>query len=205
MQLIHHLVKRIQSLTDGCGYENNKVILSTEKNQNNRCPYETGSVMTVTFGGRNTYFSSTHPMNATTKPEYMYSAALAKPAHRASAAAIIGGISGFLCFSRILGACKVECHELCIEKLKADIGTKSIYCIGEMKPIREQFTDQIVSNPNEAELIVVTVDGLNEDTPYDPESAIPTIYIGPSSGGIASLMECKHFCPYGRTTKETSE
>jgi hypothetical protein len=201
MQLIHHLVKRIQTLTDGCGYENNKITLSTQADQNDRCPYETGTIMTVTFGGRNTYFSSTHPMDAITKPEYMYSASLTKPAHRASAAAIISGVAGFLCFSRIYGACDTACHQQCIEQMKTQIGTKKIHCIGEMKEIREQIQSQIVPDPHEAEFILLTVDGINEGTQYDASSQIPMICIGPSAGGIASLLEREHFCPYGRRKK----
>jgi len=201
MQLIHHLVKRIQTLTDGCGYEDNKVVLSISADQNDRCPYETGTIMTVIFGGRNTYFSSTHPMDVTTRPEYMYSAPLTKPAQRASAVAIISGVAGFLCFSRIYGACETSCHHQCMERIRREIGTKKVYCIGEMKLIREQIFNQIVSDPREAELILLTADGLNEDTQYDPESSTSMICIGPSAGGIASLLGREHFCPYGRTTK----
>jgi hypothetical protein len=201
MQLIHHLVKRIQTLTDGCGYENNKITLSTQADQNDRCPYEAGTIMTVTFGGRNTYFSSTHPMDAITRPEYMYSASLTKPAHRASAAAIISGVAGFLCFSRTSGACDTACHQQCIEQIKTQIGTKKIHCIGEMKKVQDLFPNQIVPDPHKAELILLTVDGLNEDTQYEPESSAPMICIGPSAGGIASLLEREHFCPYGRTRK----
>ena len=200
MQLIHYLVKRIQTLTDGCGYENNKIILSTGADQNDRCPYETGTIITVTFGDRSTYFSSTYPMNVITKPEYMYSAPLTKPAHRASAAAITSALAGFLCFSRIYGACEASCHQQCMERIKAQIGTKKVHCIGKMKEIRE-ISNQIVSDPQEAELILLTVDGLNEEISYDPESRAPMICIGPSAGGIASLLERKHFCPYGRTKK----
>jgi len=202
MQIIHHLVKRIQTLIDGCGYESNKVILSTVADQNDRCPYEIGSIMTVTFGGKDTSFSSVYPMDAITKPEYMYSASLTKPAHRASAAAIISGITGFLCFTRIYGACEANCHQQCMERIKTQIGTKKVHYIGEMKAIRDQISNQIASDPQEAELILITVDGLNEDTSYDPESSIPMICIGPSTGGIASLLGQEHFCPYGRTKKQ---
>jgi len=198
MQLIHHLVKRIQTLTDGCGYENNKIALSTEADQKDRCPYETGTIMTISFGGRNTRFSSVYPMNAITKPEYMFSAPLTKPAHRASAAAIISGLAGFLSFSRIQGACEANCHQQCMERIKAQIGAKKVFCIGEMKTIREQVSSQIVSDPEEAELILLTVDGLNEDISFDPESKTPIICIGPSAGGIASLLEQEYLCPYGR-------
>ena len=201
MQLIHHLVKRIQALTDGCGYEKNTITFVTEKEQNNRCPYEIGTVMTISFGGKNTYFSSTYPQNVTTKPEYMFSAALAKPTHRASAAAIIAGMSGFLCFSRILGACTKESHQKCIESIKEQIGAKKVYCLGEMKLIRDLFSDQIVSDPKDAELILLSIDGLNEDSTYNLESKTPMLCIGPSIGGIASLLECEHACPCGCTTK----
>jgi hypothetical protein len=199
MQLIHHLVNRIQTLTDGCGYESNKVTLSTNADQNDQCPYETGTIITVAFGGKNTYFSSVYPMDVITKPEYMYSASLTKPTHRASAAAIISGVTGFLCFSRICGSCEVNCHQQCIEQIKTQIGTKKVHCIGEMKTIRDQISNQIVSDPQEAELILLTVDGLNEDTSYDPESGASMICIGPSAGGIASLLGREHFCPYGHT------
>ena len=201
MQLIHHLVKRIQTLIDGCGYESNSITLSPKTDQNDRCPYETGTIMMVTFGGKDTYFSSTHPMDVTTKPEYMYSASLTKPVHRASAAAIISGIAGFLCFTRIHGACEANCHQQCMERIKAEMGTKKIHCIGEIKMIREQISNQIVSDQQEAELILLTVDGLNEDIEYDPESSIPMFCIGPSAGGIAALLGQEHFCPYGYTKK----
>jgi hypothetical protein len=198
MQLIHHLVKRIQTLTDGCGYEENAITLAEEREQDDRCPYEIGTVMSISFGGKNTYFSSTHPQNVTTKPKYMFSAALTRPAHRASAAAIIAGMSGFLCFSRILGACTKEYHQTCIESITKQIAAKKVYCLGEMKQIRELISDQIVSEPKDAELILLSIDGLNEDTIYNLESKTPMLCIGPSIGGIASLFECEHACPCGR-------
>ena len=205
MQLIHHLVKRIQTLTEGCGYEKNKIILSTDADQNDRCPHEIGTIMSIAFGGRNTYLSSTYPTNATTKPEYMYPSPLTTPSHRASATAIVSGLCGFLGFSRILGACTKESHHQCMEKIKAQIGTKKIYCIGEMKQIQNQFQDQIVQDPKEAELVLLTIDGLNKDSPYNHESKTPMLCIGPSVGGFASLLECSHICPYGRTTKQNTE
>ena len=195
----------MQTLTDGCGYEKNSITFAEEKEQHDRCPYEIGTIMTISFGGKNTYFSSTHPQNVTTKPEYMFSAALTSPTHRASAAAIIAGMSGFLCFSRILGACTEECHQDCIESIKKQIGAKSVYCLGEMKQIRDLISAQIVTDPADAELILLTVDGLNQDTTYNFESKTPMLCIGPSMGGIASLLECGHSCPCGRTTKQQTE
>ena len=201
MQLIHHLVKRIQEITNECGYDENKITFTIDDHQTGGCQYEKGTIMTVSFGGRNTYFASMYPLNADTKPAFMYNAQLAKPAHRASAAAIISGLSGFLCFSRVRGPCQTTCHQECREILAEKVKNQKICCIGEAGSIQELFQDQIVPAPK-ADLIIVTVDGLNEDTQYDVStSKVPILCIGPSASGIANLLGASHFCPHGRTTR----
>ncbi|WP_146201176.1 hypothetical protein [Methanospirillum lacunae] len=200
MHIIKKAVNQIESMVEDCGISDNPVILEQE-NEVARCAYERGALLRVTFGGRSAGLATDDPVRTTTKPSFMFGATLGKPALRSAAAGILNALTGFLCTSRRLHACLPDNHPTCIRELEDLITGKKIWCCGGMDQIRERFSSQIVNTPEEADLILVSSDGMISDEngiiPEEPDERY--LFIGPSTSGVAVLTHGCHFCPYGRT------
>ena len=199
MHIINAAVARIESMVEGCGLSDNAVIIEQEQNPV-RCAYEHGALLRVTFGGRSAALATHDPVRTVTKPSFMFGASLKKPAQKTAAAGIINALTGFLCTSRKLHACTPDHHGLCAGELSALITGKKIWCCGEMQEIKERYSGSLVASPDQADLILVTADGMTgpegDTLPTEPDDRI--IFIGPSSAGVAVLTRGCHFCPYGR-------
>jgi len=187
-------------MLEDCGISDNPVVLEQEQ-EVVRCAYERGALLRVTFGGRSAGISTDDPIRTTTKPSFMFGATLAKPSHRSAAVGILNVLTGFLCTSRVLHACDPSCYEPCGCELSSLIAGKKIWCCGEMHQIREKYSSHLVENRQDADLILVSSDGLigkdGEFLPVEPGEKI--LFIGPSTAGVASLVDGCHFCPHGRT------
>jgi hypothetical protein len=200
MHIINKAVTLIESMIDDCGISENPVVLEQE-HEVTRCAFETGALIRVTFGGRSAGIATHDPIRATTKPSFMFGAALNKPAFRSAAAGIINVITGFLCTSRKLHACNPDFHLTCNRELATHIAGKKIWCCGQMQPIRDQCSAHIVEKAGDADLILVTADGMvsNEGDAIPEELGDGVLFIGPSTAGVATVTHGCHFCPYGRT------
>jgi hypothetical protein len=199
MHIINSAVSRIESMVEDCGLSENKVTLESEK-EIIKCAYERGALLRVTFGGRSAGIATDHPVRATTKPSFMFGASLHKPAQRTAAAGIINALTGFLCTSRKLHACVPENHSPCATELDRLLAGKKIWLCGEIHPVRDRYSSSLVESPGDADLILVTADGMVTDEggliPF-PDDRV--IFIGPSTAGVATMTDGCHFCPYGRT------
>ncbi|MFH0967521.1 MAG: hypothetical protein V1862_07555 [Methanobacteriota archaeon] len=200
MHIINKAVTLIESMLEDCGISDNPVVLEQEQ-EVVRCAFEQGALIRVTFGGRSAGIATNDPIRTTTKPSFMFGAPLNKPALRSAAAGIINVLTGFLCTSRKLHACNPECHTPCNTELTALIAGKKIWCCGQMETIRDKFSANLVEKAKDADLILVTADGMVSDEgisiPEEPGEGI--LFIGPSTAGVATLTQGCHFCPYGRT------
>lgn len=200
MHIINKAVSAIETMIEGCGISENPVIFEQEDSVV-RCPYERGALLRVTFGGRTAGIATDNPIRTTTKPSFMFSASLSKPALRSAAAGIINVVSGFLCTSRKLHACTPDCHETCLKELAGVLEGKRTWCCGEMSPIRDHLSSRLTSDPQEADIILVSIDGMVDDitglVPEEPDEKY--LCVGPSTAGVATLTHCAHHCPYGRT------
>lgn len=187
-------------MLEDCGISDNPVVFEQEQ-EVIRCAYEQGALLRVTFGGRSAGIASYDPIRTTTKPSFMFGASLNKPALRSAAAGIINVLTGFLCTSRRLHACSPECHTPCMTELASLIAGKKIWCCGQMSPIRDKFSATLVEKAGDADLILVTADGLvsNEGDQIPETPGEEVFFIGPSTAGVATLTHGCHFCPYGRT------
>lgn len=187
-------------MVEDCGIAENPVVLEQE-HEILKCAYEQGALLRVTFGGRSAGISTNDPVRTTTKPSFMFGASLGKPALRSAAAGILNAITGFLCTSRKLHACLPESHQPCKKELESRIAGKKIWCCGAMDQIRESFASQLVASPHEADLILITSDGMIDDEigiiPEEPDEKF--LFVGPSTAGVAVLTHGCHYCPYGRT------
>ena len=162
MHIINEAVTRLAETIEGCGLSDNKVTIEQEP-ELGKCAYEHGALLRVTFGGRSAGIATDDPVRTTTKPSFMFGASLNKPAQRTAAAGIINALTGFLCTSRKLHACTPDHHPECTRDLDQMISGKKIWCCGEMPLIRERYQSSLVTTAAEADLILVTADGMVPD------------------------------------------
>lgn len=200
MHIINEAVNRLAATIEGCGLSDNKVTIEQDF-ELGKCAYEHGALLRVTFGGRSAGIATGDPVRTTTKPSFMFGASLNKPAQRTAAVGIINALTGFLCTSRKLHACTPEHHPECTTDLDRMIAGKKIWCCGEMPLIRDRYQSSIVPTAADADLILVTADGMVSDEggniPDQPDDRV--LFLGPSTAGVSVLTGGCHFCPYGRT------
>ncbi|MDD1730102.1 MAG: hypothetical protein LUQ50_13655 [Methanospirillum sp.] len=200
MHIINKAVTLIESMVEDCGISDNPVILEQES-EVVRCAHERGALLRVTFGGRSAGIATDDPVRITTKPSFMFGASLGKPALRSAAAGILNALTGFLCTSRKLHACLPESHISCMKELESLLAGKKIWCCGTMDNVRDRFSSQLVASPEEADVILVSADGMISDEhgfiPEEPGEKY--LFVGPSTAGVAVLTHSCHYCPYGRT------
>lgn len=200
MHIINVAVSRIESMVEDCGISDNRVTIEQDQVVT-KCAYERGALLRVTFGGSSAGIATDDPVRTTTKPSFMFGASLNKPAQRTAAAGILNAMTGFLCTSRKLHACTPEHHSPCAVELDRLLAGKKIWCCGDMRQIRDNYAAFLVDSVDDADLILVTADGMVTDEggtiPDHPDDRV--IFIGPSASGVAVLTGGCHFCPYGRT------
>jgi hypothetical protein len=195
-------VKKLEALLEHSGCADAGVLLDVDPDAKN-CQFENGACMSAAFGGRCAEFVTHEPIRARTKISFMFGAPLDTSAVRGAACAIINVATGFLCISRVLRACTPSSHMLCLGQLGEELAGKKIYCTGSVARIEDRFRNYIVSNPSDAEVIVITGEGIIDSGTgslvENFEETKRILCLGPSTAGVARLQEIEHWCPYGRT------
>lgn len=205
MDLITESVKQIETLAEHGGCAGAGVLLDVDPREI-PCQFEQGTVMSAAFGGRSAVFTTWDPIRAMTKISYMFGAPLDTPPVRGAACAIINVVLGFLCMSRVLHPCQESCHASCRDNLGREIAGKKIFCIGSLSKREHEFSPSFVAGPADADIILVTADGLIAEgtgdiiEEYGKDRRI--ISIGPSTAGVARLREFGHWCPHGRSAPD---
>lgn len=203
--IVTESVKKLEVLLEHSGCTDAGVLLDVDPDTQN-CQFERGACMSAAFGGRCAEFVTYDPIRARTKISFMFGAPLDTPAVRGAACAIINVAAGFLCISRVLRACQPSCHAACIGQLAKEVADKKIYCVGGVVKIREQFKNNMVSDPLDADMIVIAGEGIintgTGDLVEKYKGAKRILCIGPSTAGVARLQELGHWCPFGRTCAE---
>lgn len=205
MHPINQAVQKLVPMMEECGIAESPVLLTPDYDLP-RCAYERGVPVQVLFGGRSAIFVSEEPVKATIKASFMADAPLKKPVQRAAAAGVINAVSGFLCTNRKLHACKTDEHVHCRDSLSEQIKGKRVYCCGEMPDARKLIGSYLVDQHENADLILITGDGLTENE-FEKFENFPVgniLYLGPSTSGTANILQCQHFCPFGRANLQTS-
>lgn len=206
MHPINSAVQALVPMMEECGIAESPVLLTPDYDLP-RCAYERGVPIQILFGGRSAVFVSDEPIKAATKASFMTDAPLKKQTQRAAAAGILNAVTGFLCTVRKLHACTPEEHLPCKAELSKKIAGKQIYCCGDMPDVRGIAGVNFVDRPEDADIILVTGDGLTGDS-ASILTGIPSeklLYLGPSTAGTANLLHCEHFCPFGRAKLQTFE
>ena len=206
MHPINSAVQALVPMMEECGIAESPVLLTPDYDLP-RCAYEKGVPIQVIFGGRSAVFVANEIIKATTKASFMSNAPLKKASQRAAAAGILNAVTGFLCTTRKLHACRQEEHSECRAELATKILNKRIYCYGDMPDARKLAGNLLVNRPEDADVVLVTGDGLiGDDAGILSElSKEKVLYLGPSTVGTAQLLHCEHFCPFGRANLQTSE
>ena len=115
--------------------------------------------------------------------------------------AILNATGSFLCLVRPVHACSTESHASCLERLQKELEGSSIYLIGRMPFFEEYLKNQLTADPKEADIFLVCGDGLfsaEKDPLIDRYMAEKRmIFLGPTTSGIAAMLNLEHWCPYG--------
>lgn len=203
MDIIRESVTKVKDILEHGGCGEGEVLLEVNPDARN-CQFEKGACMTASFGGRTADFVTFDPVRARTKISFMYDAPLDTPSTRGAASVIVNAITGFFCLSRVLHACAESSHPPCLGELKREIGGKKVCCIGSMPEIEHHFVGMVVSDPDSADVILISGEGMiTEGTGdlierYKGEKRI--LCVGSSVAGVCRLHLLEHWCPYGKSS-----
>jgi len=203
MDIILDSVKKIESLLQHSGCAEGDVLLDVNPHAKN-CQFEKGACMTATFGGKVADFVTYDPIRAMTKISFMFDAPLDTQSTRGAAAVIVNAVMGFFCMTRVLHACPESSHAPCLAELKREIGGRRLFCQGTTIPVIErEFRDFLVSDPADADIILVNEEGIITEGTGDllerKRDSTSVLFLGSSAAGVARLHEVRHWCPYGRS------
>jgi hypothetical protein len=203
MDIIRESVTKVKDILEHGGCGEGDVLLEVNPDARN-CQFEKGACMTASFGGRTADFVTFDPVRARTKISFMYDAPLDNPSTRGAASVIVNVITGFFCLSRVLHACTESSHPPCLGELKREVGGKKVFCIGSMSEIEHHFVGMVVSDPDSADVILISGEGMIAEGTgdmierYKGEKRI--VCIGSSVAGVCRLHLLEHWCPYGRSS-----
>ena len=200
MDILIDSVNKLETILKHSGCEEVGVLLDVNPDVVN-CQFDWGACMTASFGGRSAEFVTSDPIRAQTKISFMFGSPLDTPVVRSAACAMINVATGFFCLSRVLHACSGSRHADCMRELGTVIQGKKILCIGSIPAIEDTFRTYIVTDPKEADLILINSEGIIVagvgDLIAEFKDTKRVICLGPSTAGVARLQQLEHGCPYG--------
>ena len=200
MDILIDSVNKLETILENSGCEEVGVLLDVNPDTVN-CQFDWGACMTASFGGRSAEFVTSDPIRAQTKISFMFGAPLDTPSVRSAACAMINVAMGFFCLSRVLHACPGARHADCMRELGSVIQGKRILCVGSIPAIEDTFRTCIVTDPKDADLILINAEDIIDagvgDLIAEFKGTKRIICLGPSTAGVARLQQLEHWCPYG--------
>jgi hypothetical protein len=200
MDLIIDTVKKLKSIMKDSGCEEGGVVLDVRTDTVN-CQFERGVCMTASFGGRSADFITYDPIRAKTKISFMFGTPLDTPPVRGAAVAIVNVATGFFCLSRIFHSCPESSHTECRRHLLHELGGKRIFYMGSIPAIEAVFGSYIVTDPRDADVILMNGEGIVEkgtgDIIRNYKETKRILCLGPSTAGVARLNQLELWCPFG--------
>jgi hypothetical protein len=200
MDLIIDTVNNLETMMKNSGCDDGGVVLDVNTEVKN-CQFERGACMTAVFGGRSADFVTFDPVRANTKISFMFGTPLETSRIRGAATAIVNVVAGFFCISRVLHSCPASSHAECNRQLMRELSGKRIFCIGTIPSIDATFRNAIVTNPRDAEVVLINAEGIIEPATGSIIQTAPkttrVICLGPSTAGIARLNQLELWCPFG--------
>lgn len=201
MTLLEEAVEKLERTVCGSGCDDGAVNIRRLPD-GLKCPYLHGVVIGAEYGGRQTTITTDYPLQARTRVSFMFGREFKTPEQRTAAAAIVNAVMGFFCMARALNACTHSDHAPCLAGLLKELAGRTVYLNGSMPGLERQLGRVTVTGPNEADLILVSGDGLATDEGLsvidDWLGEKKVLLIGPETAGIAAVMNLEHWCPFGR-------
>jgi hypothetical protein len=200
MSVIEEAVKKIEEIIHDTGCDDGAVVLR-RCTCGTPCQFERGVCIEACYGGSTGEFTTFDPVEATTKISFMFGAPLTTPKMKSAACAILNVLTSFLCVARDVRACPEPSHAPCLQEMRQKLGPKRIYCVGNIPVLVREFSPLLVDDPQAADVILITGEGLLDDTVseivhmYKGKKRI--LCIGPSTSGVAALERLDRFCPFG--------
>lgn len=200
MGLIEETVKKMEDALLDTGCDDGAVILR-RCTCGIPCQFERGACMEACYGGSTGEFTTFDPVEATTKISFMFGAPLTTPKMKSAACAILNVLTSFLCVARDVRACQKPSHAPCLQEMRQKLAQQRVFCIGSTPVLERELAQLLVADPHAADIILITGEGLLEDTVseilhmYQGKKKI--LCIGPSTSGVAALERLDRFCPYG--------
>jgi len=186
---------------EGCGCEDGAITIA--RNHDARvCPYERGVPLEAEHGGRIAQFVTGSPVEARVRITMLQGAPLSGERERSAAGAVLNAVTGFFGFSRRLGGCADEDRPACLGRLAEETAGCRVFLVGPSPVLEHRLGDRLAATPEEADLLLVLGHGLVTDAglaAVEGSAGVRRVLmLGPSTAGVATLLECSHWCPYGR-------
>jgi hypothetical protein len=81
------------------------------------------------------------------------------------------------------------------------INGKRVLCIGRMPAFENASRTEIVTDPRNADLILINAEGIIDagvgDLITEYKGTKRIVCLGPSTAGVARLQQIENWCPYG--------
>lgn len=196
MTLITDTIVKLQKILEHTGCEDGVVSLATVQDTV-PCQFERGACLRASFGGKSADFMTANPVRATTRISFMYGKTLEKPEQRVAALAIMNVVAGFLCISRISHPCRKEDHSDCCTGLLRELAGRRVFIIGPVTPALKGLGLTTAPAAGEADIVIVTGDGLAYEDPAVLSLKKPVLFLGSSAAGLCSIGKHPHWCPFG--------
>jgi hypothetical protein len=194
---LREAVARLRALVAESGCEDGVVAIRRTPDAP-RCLYERGAIIQAEFGGRSGAICTQDPVQATTRISFMFEAEMDAPQKRSAALAIVNVVSAFFCLARKVHACPTECRDACLQELTGELRGKRVHAGGDLPGLDGAIGITWVDDAADADVILVhatallrTTEGRGADDP--PRE----LFLGPSTAGVAALLNRPHWCPYG--------
>jgi hypothetical protein len=166
------------------------------------CPYERGVPLEACYGGRVAQFVTGAPIEARVKVSMLFGAPLSGERERSAAGAAINAVAGFFGFARNLQGCAIADRPPCLRQLAERTACGTVRIIGQSPVLEHAFADRLAASAADAEVVLALGPGLATAAGLaEVEGAgagTKVLFVGPSTGGTAALLDLPHWCPYGR-------
>lgn len=200
MTLLGEAVLLLEDTIRGSGCEDGVVTLRRNPDAP-RCQYDRGASLEASFGGQTAHLVTGSPVQTETRLSSLFGRDLPGPEHRTAALGIVNAVTGFLCLARRLHACDPACFDPCLEELRGELRGRKIYTPVPIPVLARDLGPLVTADGGDAQVIVLTGEALvreRDDELMDRAPKEGMLLLGPSTAGVASLLNLPHWCPYGR-------
>lgn len=200
MSLVNDAVDIMEKRLKGSGCDHGVVTLSRCLG-GEICPFLEGKCIETAYGGKKVQIATSYPLEVKTRISFMYGESLDSPVQRTAACAILNCLSSFMCFPRVSDACPAGCEGKCLDELREETEGRKVFLNGNLPGLSKGLSDRIVADPVDADLILVSGDGIFSDEGLEIcdkyRGKKNMIFLAPGTSGLANMLGLRHWCPFG--------